>query len=178
MYKDSRKQAGLTIEEAAFQLHIAPRTLCKYEAGENLPSPETALAMGRVYKAPAMTMLYCRKECAIGRAYCYEILNNVDTSPAAILTKYRQEEREAREALEHMAELMLNKHGRNDCSEVELRELWRWALEMLDLEHVIETLKLRLWDFMDVQKLILEHNLKVLNKRYADPKKPEMQLAG
>jgi len=178
MYKQTRKQARLSIDEASFQLHIAPRTLCKYEAGESLPSPETALAMGKVYKAPVLTMLYCRKECAIGRSYCYDVLNNVDTSPAAILTKYRQEEREAHEALEHMAELMLNKRGRKECTEVELKELYRWSLEMLDLEHVIETLKLRLWDFLDVADLVKDHNRKCLEKHYYDSHRPEMQLAG
>jgi len=177
MYKQTRKNAKLSIEEAAFQLHIAPRTLCKYEAGESLPRPETAKAMGEVYKTPSLTMLYCRKECAIGRAYCYEVLNNVDLSPIAILTKYRQEEREAHEALKNLAELMLNKHGREDCTEEELRELRRWTLEMLDLEHVIETLKLRLWDFLDVADLVNEHNQKCLEKRYVDERKPELQLA-
>jgi transcriptional regulator with XRE-family HTH domain len=178
MYKQARKQAGLSIEEAAFRLHIGTRTLCKYEAGETLPAPEVALAMGQLYRAPALTMLYCRKECAIGRAYCYNLLNNVDLSPIAILSKYRQEEREAHEALERMTELMLNKRGRDDCTEAELRELYRWALEMLDLEHVIETLKLRLWDFLDVRQLMAEHNRKCEEKRYYDPRQPELKLAG
>lgn len=178
MYREARKQARLSIEEAAFQLHIAPRTLCKYEAGETLPGPETALAMGQVYKAPALTMLYCRKECAIGRAYCYDVLNNVDTSPVAILTKYRQEAREAAEALERLAEIVLNKQGAQDCTEAELKELHRCAHEMLDVEHVIETLKLRLWDFMDVSELVRDHNLKCQKRRYVDEKKPDLELAG
>lgn len=134
--------------------------------------------MGQVYKAPAMTMLYCRRECAIGRAYCYEVLNNVDTSPTAILTKYRQENREANEAVENLAVLMLNKRGRQDCTEEELQQIWRWALELLDLEHVIEVLKLRLWDFVDVRQLVEEHNRKCLGKRYYDPRQPELKLAG
>jgi len=134
--------------------------------------------MGQVYKAPAITMLYCRRECAIGRAYCYEVLNNVDTSPTAILTKYRQENREANEAVENLAVLMLNKRGRQDCTEEELQQIWRWALELLDLEHVIEVLKLRLWDFVDVRQLVEEHNRKCLGKRYYDPRQPELKLAG
>lgn len=178
MYKSARKQAGLSIDEAAYRLHVAPRTLCKYEAGESLPSPEVALAMGRVYKAPALTMLYCRKECAIGRAYCYDLLNNVDLSAMAIITKYRQENGEANEAIEHLATLMLNKKGRADCTEEELQQIWRWALELLDLEHVIEVLKLRLWDFCDVMDLVKEHNDKCHRKRYFDPGRPEMPLAG
>jgi len=96
----------------------------------------------------------------------------------AILAKYRQEEREANEALERLAGLMLNKRSGRDCTETELKEIWRWSLEMLDLEHVIETLKLRLWDFLDVAALIREHNLKCLDMRYVDTKKPELHLAG
>lgn len=178
MYKPTRRKANLSIEEAAYRLHIAPRTLCKYEAGESTPSPEVALAMGKVYKAPELTSIYCRKECAIGQAYCYDLLNNVDLSAMAIITKYRQEGKEADEAVERLATLMLNKKGRPDCSDAELQDIWNWALELLDLEHVIETLKLRLWDFLDVADLVTEHNRKCIEKRYVDTKKPDLQLAG
>lgn len=178
MYKEARKQGGFTIEEAAYQLHIAPRTLCKYESGDLHPSPETVLAMNRVYKTPAIAMLYCRKGCAIGKAYCFELLNNVDLSPMAIITKYRQEEREAGEAIEHLSVLILNKKDRQDCSDEELQLVRHWVLELLDLEHVIQLLKLRLWDFCDITELVGEHNRKCLNKNYYDPGRPELELVG
>lgn len=47
MYAGARKGAGLSIEEAAFQIHIAPRTLVKYEHGESTPGPDVVLAMSR-----------------------------------------------------------------------------------------------------------------------------------
>ena len=47
---------------------------------------------------------------------------------------------------------------------------------MLDLEHVIETLKLRLWDFMDISELVKDHNQKCLENRYVDEKRPGLIL--
>ena len=176
--QQARKKASLTQEQTARQMFMATRQYQRIEYGEQEMTPEQALRLADIFSCHALTMIYCRKHCAIGKKYCFELLNNVDLSPMAILSKYRQEEREAHEALERLAELMLNKHGRDDCSEGELRELHRWALEMLDLEHVIETLKLRLWDFLDVGELVKEHNRKCLEKRYVDNKKPELQLAG
>jgi transcriptional regulator with XRE-family HTH domain len=178
MYKEARKRAKLSIEEAAPRLHIATRTLCNYESGASMASPETALAMSREYNSPALTMLYCRKECAIGKAYAYEILNNVDLHPAAIINKYRQENREANEAIEQLAIVMLNKTTRCSCTPEELAQIHRLALELLDLQHVIETLKLRLWDYCEVDQLVKEHNSKCLKKRYYDPGKTDLQLAG
>ena len=174
----ARKLKGLTQEQTAKQMFMATRQYQRLEYGEQEMTPEQAVRLADIFRCHAMTMIYCRKHCAIGRKYCYDLLNNVDLSPAAILTKYRQEEREAHEALERLAEILLNKHDKDDCTEAELRELQRWALEMLDLEHVIETLKLRLWDFLDVAELVREHNRKCLEKRYVDQKKPELQLAG
>ncbi len=180
MYKQARKKTGLSIEEAAFQLHIAPRTLCKYESDDPRdprPRPETVLSMGLAYKTPVLTMLYCRHECAIGRRYCFDVLNNIDVSPVAILTKYRHEKREFNEMLERMTEILLNKRGKDDCTEEEIGFLKKAFLEALDVEHVIETLKIRLYDFLDVAELINEHNQKCIDCGYYDPKQPALQIA-
>lgn len=173
----ARTAKGMTQEEVARRLYVTKRTYQNIEYGQDI-DPQTAVRLAEVLDCPALTMVYCRKGCAIGKKYCFEVLNNVDLSPMAILAKYRQEEHEAHEALEHMMVLMLNKRGAGDCTEAELAELQRWALEMLDLEHVIETLKLRLWEFIDVAKLIKTHNEKCLEKRYVDPKQPDLKLAG
>lgn len=174
----ARKRAGLTQEQASRKMFMGLRQYQRLEYGEQEMSPEEAVRLAKVLNCHALTMVYCRKRCAVGKRYCYEVLNNVDLSPTAILTKYRQEAREAAEALEKMADIFLNKRDSQDCTEKELQELWRWALEMLDVEHVIETLKLRLWDFLDVAALVRDHNLKCLEKRYVDTKKPELSLVG
>lgn len=178
LIKQARLAKGLTQEQIAKGMYMTVRNYQSIEYGNHQMNPEQAVRLGDVLECPQITMAYCRRECEVGRKYCYDLLNNVDLSPMAILTKYRMEDHEAHEALEHMMVLMLNKRGREDCSEAELAELWRWSLEMLDLEHVIETLKLRLWDFLDVAKLIRDHNLKCLEKHYVDPKQPELKLAG
>lgn len=168
MYKDARKTAGLSIEEASFLLHIAPRTLCKYEAGETLPSQEVALAMGKVYGSPALTMLYCRRECAIGAAYSYEYLNNVDRTPQNILLKLHQVHREAGEAIGRMLVTIINKQQGSDFSESERHSFEQGLQELLDLEHTIEMLKMELGErqWCDIPQLISEHNSKCYRQGY------------
>jgi transcriptional regulator with XRE-family HTH domain len=95
MYRDTRKKVRLSIEEAAFQLHISTKTLLNYEHGASLPPPETVLAMSRLYREPWMTQVYCRRDCAIGRAYSYEVLDRVNLDPASILLKLVGELKEA-----------------------------------------------------------------------------------
>lgn len=166
MYRNARKRVGLSIEEAAMQIHISSRSLNNYEQQSTIPPPDVVIQMDRVYQEPKLSAWYCSQVCDIGKKYCYELLNNVDLSPMGILAKYRQEEVEAHEAMENIMVLLLNKRGREDCSDQELIELRRWALEMLDLEHVIETMKIRLWDYVDVSELVDEHNRKCRNKKY------------
>lgn len=171
----ARKEAGYSQPELAREMHLSLRAYQYLEYGERELTPEQALQLSRILCRPELTMVYCRQNCTIGRAYCYDVLNNVDLSPMAILAKYRQESREAQDALETLSELMLNKHSRHDCTEREMAEIRRQAHELLDLEHVIETLKLRLWDFLDVSALIDEHNQKCYDRRYYCNKKPALK---
>lgn len=177
MYKEARKRAGLSIEEASFQLHIAPRTLCKYEAGETTPPPEVVLNMGEVYNEPRLTARHCRYKCAIGHRYCYEILDNVDLSPIAILTKFAEEKKEVDQLLGRLLSTVLNKRSRDDLTGDEAKELENDTLELLDLEHVIETMKFALWDFLDIAGLIRKHNDKCIQRGYIKTKKPLAKAA-
>lgn len=166
MYRVARESSGLSRARAAEELYICERTLAKIEHGEITPAPEVADRMNEVYGLHHLSMWYCKNECPIGQKYCYEILDNVDLSPMAIFAKYRQESNEAYEALDMLTNLLLNKKDKHNCSEDELNEIRRWGHELLDLEHVIETFKLRLWDFLDVKDLIKEHNEKCFKKGY------------
>ena len=177
LIKWARDRAGLTQDPVARALHMSTSNYRRYENGELSLNTELVVKLSKILSCPTLTMVWCRKGCDIGRLYCYEILNNVDLNPTAILAKYRQEEREAHEALDVMLEIVLNKKGAEDCTNKELHDLWHCALEVLDLEHVIETLKLRLLDFMNVADLVAEHNKKCREKRYYDPKQPELQIA-
>ena len=172
---DARKEAGLTQVELAKQMHMSLRSYQQLESGQRQLIASLALRLAQILRAPGLTMIYCRRSCPIGQAYCYDILNNVDLSPIAILAKYRQEAGEAQEALGNLTELLLNKTGAKDCSQQELAEIRRWAHELLDLEHVIETLKLRLWDFLNVGDLVKEHNQKCFDRQYYCDKKPALK---
>lgn len=171
----SRRDAGYSQQEVAQKMHLSIRAYQYLESGERELTPDQALQVSRILNQPALTMVYCRRDCAIGRAYCYDVLNNVDLSPIAILAKYRQEAREAKDALEKLSELFLNKSSGHDCTEGEMAEIRRQAHELLDLEHVIETLKLRLWDFLDVSELVQEHNQKCYDRRYYCTQKPALK---
>lgn len=165
----ARKKQGLTQAELARRLHMSLRSYQLLESGQQALTADQAMRLAGALNAPGLTMAYCRAGCPIGQAYSYELLNNVDLSPTAILVKYRQEAREANDALEKLSDLMLNKRMDQDCSEAEMAEIRRQAHELLDLEHVIETLKLQLWKFLDMGELIREHNQKCLDRHYYKP---------
>jgi transcriptional regulator with XRE-family HTH domain len=67
MYREARKVAGLTLEEAAWRLAVAPRTLGKYESGELAVPPETVIRMGETYDEPELLPWHCSAKCPIGR---------------------------------------------------------------------------------------------------------------
>jgi transcriptional regulator with XRE-family HTH domain len=166
MYRQARKQASLSIEEASFQLHIAPRTLCKYEAGETVPPPEVVLEMSKVYRIPWLTQHYCREHCAIGQAYSYEVLNGVNLDLASVLLKLVSELAEVQGVLQRMLELAVNKNSREDFSREEWVEFTGHLQEFLDVEHNVECLKISLGRWCDVTELIKAHNQKCWRKGY------------
>lgn len=170
MYKDARKNVHLCIEEAAFRVHVAPRTLAKYEAGETVPPPEVVLSMSREYGKPEMTLTYCRENCAIGKAYGYEVLNAIDTSMVTVLAKLMDEMDEARGMLGRAMALAINRMDRDCFNDDEWREFSGAVLEFLDVEHNIEVLKLALGRICDVSELIETHNKKCREAGYIKKK--------
>src|SRR3712207_2508329 len=109
MYKSARKKKELSIEEAAYKLHIANRTLSNYENYQTLPPPEVVLEMNRVYNNPNMTLIYCKRYCPIGKVFNYEILNNVNLSLESVLMSLEQELKEAEEALPRLIKIIRNR---------------------------------------------------------------------
>lgn len=171
MYRSARKLSGISIEEAAFRLHIAPRTLCKYEAGETTPPPEVVLEMSSIYGQSEMTQRYCR-ECPIGRKYSYEVLNNVNMDPATVLLKLVGEYKEVGQVLDRLFELTVNKNHREDFTPGEWQEYTKGIHELIDLEHNIECLKITMGRWCDVSELIKEHNEKCVQRGYIKKDRP------
>jgi len=171
MYMHARKEANLSREEAAFKLHVGTRTLAKYEAGETVPPPEVVLAMSRLYKIPWLTQHYCKQNCAIGKAYSYEVLNAVNLDLASVILKLTGEMKEAEAVLAKMLELAVNKNSRSDFSDQEWAEFVKCLHEFIDVEHNVETLKISLGQWVDVSELVKEHNDKCYRHGYVVTKK-------
>ncbi len=165
MYKEARKMAGFSTEEAALRTNVAVRTLMKYESGDIKPSPDIVLKMAKMYKQPWLTQHYC-KQCEIGQAYSYEVLNNVDLSISGILMSLQDEMEEAIKVFPKMRKVVRNKNVREDFTEDEWNDFIISMGEWIDLEHNIECLKIAFNKFMDVAELIKIHNEKCIKKHY------------
>ncbi len=166
MFKDARLKTGLTIEEAAAKTYVSPRALINYEQENTTPGPDVALQMSKVYKDPWLTQRYCKDCCAIGRAYSYEILDNVNLDPASVMLKLVGEMKEAQDVLNNMLALAVNKNEREDFKECEWEEFVRYLHEFLDVEHNVEILKISLNKWCDMAELIAEHNQKCKLRGY------------
>lgn len=181
MYRDARRRAGLSIEDAAYRLHVGVRTLVNYEHGVTVPPPEVAAAMARVYGDPSITTRYCREECAIGRSFGYEVLDAVDTGLAAITMKLAAEMEEARDVLGRLLHLVPNKRARSDFTDSEWREFTEALQEFMDVEHTVEVLKgalARLAGVEEVEAQVEAHNRKCRERGYARKKKPLCAATG
>jgi transcriptional regulator with XRE-family HTH domain len=75
MLKDARKPTGMSIEQAAFRLHIGYRTLVNYENGHSIAPPEVVLGMEEVYENPNLHATYCSEVCPIGQKYAHRLEN-------------------------------------------------------------------------------------------------------
>ena len=166
MYRNARKACEFSIEEASFRLHVAPRTLSNYESGESVPPPEVVLEMSRQYAAASMTQQYCRHSCAIGKAYSYVVLDNVNLDPASVGLKLLGELKEAQEVLQQMFSLMVNKNGREDFTDREWEQFSKYLHEFLDVEHNIETMKISLGKWADMSVFVAQHNAKCRDRGY------------
>jgi transcriptional regulator with XRE-family HTH domain len=169
MYKDARKAAGLSIDEAAFRVNVASRTLCNYESGKNTPEPDVVLGMSREYRKPEMIQEYCRENCAIGRTYGYEVLNAIDTNPSAVLMKLLNKLEDSHPELKSLARILVNKRTRDDFTDCEWVDLSGAAQKLFDIEHNISILRMVFvaLDQKAAEELVAEHNQKCWQKGYA-----------
>ncbi len=135
MYKEARKQARLSIEEAAFRLHIAPRTLSKYESGELDVHPEMVVKMSELYGTHELPLEHCAKKCPIGR-----ILQPVfkTGSVATDTLRVLKELRDVNECIPGLVEIAAD--GQIDNRE--LAEFQAHLKELSELADAIQKLKL------------------------------------
>lgn len=175
MYKVAREQAGLSQFEAAGRINVSTRALAYYEAKERPPAPDVVLKMSQVYRQPELIVRYCR-ECPIGQAYNYDILDNVDKTLTTVIAKLITELKEAIKAAEVLLELSINKKCRKDFTNDEWLIFLQAVGEFIDVEHNVEFLKLVLEELTEevglVPEIVARHNQKCRDKGYIKEKAP------
>lgn len=67
MYKEAR--GPMTVEEAAWRLHIGARSLYRYESGEQVTPADVVCMMTEIYDAPWLPLWHCLHRCPIGMLY-------------------------------------------------------------------------------------------------------------
>ncbi|MEZ2661266.1 helix-turn-helix domain-containing protein [Aneurinibacillus aneurinilyticus] len=171
MYREYRNAARMTIESASEEIGVAPRTLAKYESGEIIPDAEKVFKMSEAYSDPEITHWYCRNACAIGRAFKYEVLDNVSEDSLHMLEKLEEETEEMLSQIKQARRALINSRKESGwCSETMI-SVGIWFREMLDVDHVIEKIKMEWGRKLDLRKFVSDHNKKCADKGYFKKKR-------
>ncbi|GFN36990.1 hypothetical protein [Tepidimicrobium xylanilyticum] len=171
-YQTPRENMRLSRNDVAALLadrgiEISTESLGCYERGVRDPSPGMVVELADIYKEPFLTQRYCRYNCAIGQAYSYEILDNIDLDNLSnIALKLLEEHRESHDVLDEILVLITNKRTKKDFTDDEFKRLRKNVHELLDTEHTIEIFKIALNKFIDMKEMIAEHNEKCRQRGY------------
>lgn len=171
-YQTPRENMRLSRNDVAALLadrgiEISTESLGCYERGVRDPSPGMVVELADIYKEPFLTQRYCRYNCAIGKAYSYEILDNIDLDNLSnIALKLLEEHRESHDVLAEILVLITNKRTKKDFTDDEFKRLRKNVHELLDTEHTIEIFKIALNKFIDMKEMIAEHNEKCRQRGY------------
>ena len=170
-YQTPRENKGLTRNDVANLLidrgkEISIESLGCYERGVRAPSPDMVVELADIYKEPFLTQRYCKSNCAIGKSYSYEILDNIDLNLSNVALKLLEEHRESHDVLSDVLILITNKKSISDFSYTEMQRLKENVHELLDTEHTIEIFKIALNKFLNMKELIAEHNQKCIDRGY------------
>lgn len=170
-YQTPRERMGFTRNDVASllmerEVEISTESLGCYERGVRDPSPGMVVELAQIYQEPFLTQRYCKHNCAIGKAYSYEILDNIDLNLSNVALKLLEEHRESHDVLAETLMLITNKRSKLDFSEGEISKLKSNVHELLDTEHTIEIFKIALNKFIDMKEMISEHNDKCIKRGY------------
>lgn len=166
MYRECRNAACMTLERASEEIGIAPRTLAKYESGEIVPDAGKVLRMSQVYQDPEVTNWYCRNACSIGQAFKYEVLNNVSEDSLHMLEKLEEETEEMLGKIKQARRALINSQKESSWCKDTIAAVSGWFREMIDVDHVIEKIKMEFGRKLDIRQLISEHNRKCEDRGY------------
>ena len=153
MYKTARKEAGLSIEEAAFRLHVGMRTLQNYEGGQSMAPPDVVLKMSKVYGLPALSARYCSETCPIGQKYANPVkLKDLACAVLGLTSKIMRLKEANANLIDIAEDGVIEKH--------EVPTFERVLETLLDIEQEIETLKLQAASIFPVEEMIMRRKNK------------------
>jgi len=164
IYKDARLKKGLTLEQSAELMHCTARTVWAHENEKN-PDAYYVSQMAKIYGKPELTQFYCKNNCPIGRDFSYELLDNVDLNITTILSKLNIEMKEAQGVMNDLISKSINHEFENN-----MESFTDDLQELLDVEHNIEILKIKLHQWLDVKEITNIHNEKCIAKNYTKKK--------
>lgn len=134
IYKNTRRAAGLTQEEAAELLHISPRTLLEYESGRIIPPDDIVCKMVEVYGAKHLAYLHLKNSTEVGRRFLPDL--HILDLPRSVL-KLQKEVKDVTDINHHMVDVacdgMVEEHERETWQiiEKELMEMVGAGLEVI-----------------------------------------------
>ena len=170
-YQTPRERLNLTRNDVASllankEISVSVESLGCYERGIRNPSPDMVVELAEIYGEPFLTQKYCKYNWAIGQAYSYEILDNIDLNISNIALKLLEEHRESHDVLAETLILITNKKSKEDFTEKEVEKLKFNVHELLDTEHTIEIFKIALNKFINMKEMIEDHNEKCRQRGY------------
>lgn len=167
--REARENTGMSRRQAAAKLHVSPDMIKFYEFNKHVPEPELVRLMAQVYDAPDLIFRRCVRACPIGRGIRYRVLNGVNQTLAARLVKYKSELLEVINTIDTAIDMTLNKTTAEDYSEQEQETISKLTLEICDISHNSDEIKLelmRLFGIEIVEESIRKHHSKCYRQGY------------
>lgn len=120
IYKNARKVAGLTQEQAAEQLYISVRSLAEYEAGRTMPPDDVVCRMVEVYRSKPLAYLHLKNSTEVGRRFLPEL--NILDLPRSVL-KLQKEVKDITDIQHQMVDVacdgVVDSHEKETWSNIE-----------------------------------------------------------
>jgi len=177
MLKETRERAGLSQEELAKVINCDRSTISRAES-KDYAGTDIILGWSKACNAPELILWYCKSICPIGQAYCYEVLDSIDSSMPSVILTGVEELQEALAALERFGKLVRNRRCRAELSQVEQLEAEDLLQQFAhDISRYADIVKLSAAAMgFDLELGVKANDQKAINRGYIK-KKSAMHLA-
>ena len=102
IYKNARRNAGLTQEQAAEQLYISVRSLAEYEAGRIIPPDDVVCRMVEAYDAKHLAYLHLKNSTEVGQRFLPDL--HILDLPRSVL-RLQKEVRDVTDIHHHIVDI-------------------------------------------------------------------------